>query len=173
MTTESNSIISTLCQHLPSISIVTESNANQENNIIKENWCWVLQSLLDSIAGWVGVIHCTCFCLCETERNVLCALVCHRRIKGDAEDEVTVFLVKVSQSSPGAPNSQETLFPSIFFQKCLVIFSILKPRKYLLCLFLTLVIITVCVSQYRSVNFLNSKVSQDITQYKAELGQLQ
>lgn len=85
-----------------SISIVTESSARQGKQHHKRKLLFcVLQSLLDCIAGWVGVIDYRCFSLYETERSV-CVLVCHHRLTVDSEDEVRLFIVKVTQSSPGA-----------------------------------------------------------------------
>lgn len=57
---------------------------SRENNIIKENCCCALVSLLDSIAGWVGVIDCRC---CSVRlKEMFCALVSYCRITGDSED---------------------------------------------------------------------------------------
>lgn len=58
----------------------------RENNIIKEDCCCVSQSLLDSIAGWVGVIDCRCFFV--RLKEMFCVLVCHCRIAVDSEDEL-------------------------------------------------------------------------------------
>lgn len=43
-------------------------------------------------------------------KEMFCVLMCHSRITVECQDEVTVFLLKVSQLSSGAPTP---LFPTV------------------------------------------------------------
>lgn len=93
LTTKSNISLYSHCQPVPSIAIVTESDAKQGKQHYKRKLL-LRFTVIIGFYSWVGgsklIADVSPF---VRLKEMFCVLVCHRRITVDSEDEVTLFRV--------------------------------------------------------------------------------